>query len=589
MFKSNFAILQKRYPALLPLIQKIKPMNIYLQKSRSNDDVLCFRKSGEEVYLFSLYNPRKEAERIFNSFIDSKKEVALIYGTGLEYLIEQFLDRDIQFCVIEDDPALLWFLFNRIDLNDERWRRVEFIFDLPGFYFEEELRKWFQKNRARSYEIIFSLGLSELKKNRIEKLAKRIAELATEAYQNIACTLHFNIHWLMNILSNLKRIKENLWVDDLRFEKRHNPVVVIGAGSSVRSYLEILNTFQDRIWIVAVDTILPTLVDCDIKPDIVVSIDAGLENVKDFKILKNKNTGFILAADAVIHPDTFNYHKGQTVFAITPFVGMDGDVSPVIKFFSDKLTRRPFYWLSGGSVLHNAIYLALYLFTGDIFLLGADFSYRYVKHSVGTVSFNNYINQLAKFKGVDFKSNKKEEIILKNIKGEDVFSDRVLILYKRFLEENFDFKSSRVYNLSEEGLAIKNVDNIKKERFFNILKAVARKDKIYVTRHRERIRFDFSKEREKIEKIEIGATNIQIEILNSLKDVKFNTKFIQDFEKLEKEDYFGLVKELTGGVFIVCEKYNRGTRYGELQYYFTLSKAISEAAKFLLQGLASVG
>ena len=98
----------------------------------------------------------------------------------------------------------------------------------------------------------------------------------------------------------LKEIYKN-WSSALIANKTNRRVHIVGAGPSLYSQIKALKEISNTLdVIIAVDTALVPLMQNEIEPDIILSLDAGFYNTLDF--LRSKKINSILVTDIVVHP-----------------------------------------------------------------------------------------------------------------------------------------------------------------------------------------------------------------------------------------------------------------------------------------------
>ena len=142
--------------------------------------------------------------------------------------------------------------------------------------------------------------------------------------------------------------------------------LVLGAGPSVEADLELIRKYRSQLWILAVDSILPTLLELEIQPDLVAVLESQIINIRDFASAVGQKIPLVI--DLSAHPSHTKILKGPTLWTVTEFAPL--------KFFTHLKKKLPLLYLPPlGSVGNYALQFALDIWQGTVLVGGLDFHF----------------------------------------------------------------------------------------------------------------------------------------------------------------------------------------------------------------------
>lgn len=252
------------------------------------------------------------------------------------------------------------------------------------------------------------------------------------------------------------------------------PILFLAAGPSLDKYIEFIKKEQDRFIIVCAAAILKHLYSNNIKPDIIISIDAGKSTVKNqFDVEKEFYKDAIIIASIKTDTDIFKMIDNSNVFFIQTTL---------------ELVNK-FGLLTGVTVGDIGIKILLSLGANNLYLIGLDaainedtgethFSSYYYKKNIQKEEENSYKNHLVSVKG-NFKDEVKTTLLYKDM------IDSINSIDSKLIENSSIFNlSNGAYfnNTSKLKLIDINIQNFKiidknekKKSFKNHLKTISKK------------------------------------------------------------------------------------------------------------------
>lgn len=322
--------------------------------------------------------------------------------------------------------------------------------------------------------------------------------LALKNKSSLSYDHYRQLHYIENTMKNVNKYK--LLNNNNNLSTLSNkPVLILSPGPSLRKNKEWIIKNKKKFILVAFGATIKALCDFNIKPDIIISVDASTLILNQFCIkCKNiyKNSLVVLSTDS--HPKLFKLFKKKNIFLFE------------VNF---KLSCNGIDESAAISVGDNTLHILLSLGFKDIYMLGTDLCFDI---ETGTGYDKTHKQSKVKNNIEEYKKNIKKitnTISLEskyistkaNFKKEDVFSDdfflRIIKNYHTILYKHNKNKDFKIYNLSDGAFIPKtiplNIDNI------NINKKISNKHKILKSILTEKSSFKFSKSDQNNFRIEI--------------------------------------------------------------------------------------
>lgn len=253
--------------------------------------------------MFSRYAPLKEVEN-FGSHIQLEGEFGgffVVAGLGNGIHIQSLRKRfpKSRILIVEKSLDEIQWLKDKFDLSNLLSLDTVWLTDaaqaaqtfiqiynplLHGNFFFLPVRSWFDQMPEEGANLKVSLE---------QAVASIAADYSTQA--------HFGKLWFRNFFLNLKSLVEN--PPHCQLEIKKNTAFVAAAGPSLESFIPDLKNpdIREKIYLIATDTALPTLLRQDITPEMTVTIDGQAASTRHF--LQNIPSSMVLAADISCSPD----------------------------------------------------------------------------------------------------------------------------------------------------------------------------------------------------------------------------------------------------------------------------------------------
>jgi len=407
----------------------------------------------ENILLHSKYDPEKEGLD-FAKKIPSGSRVCL-YGFGLGYHLGPLLEKigpNGFLLVIELNKDILT---TAIKLKDQseifQNDRFKIIFGEDEAQVSHEISQEMErisKSGPDNLEILFHAPSFKCFPTKFPALKNALEILLMERRFPAV----FRDLEQVNYTFNQNKIEQSPGINSLKNTHSGKPAIIASAGPSLDTSLPYLHHVKDNFLITCVDTAFPVLLENNIQPEYVFSLDPQSESA--FHFMKHKSGPTKLVFTATANHIVLKNFPGEC-FAVYK----DGQHLCEKQEMEQKGITQ-----AGGSVSCLGLDALIQFGCDPIFLIGQDCALTdnryYSKHTrfnqllVSKISASMQLDKLHQI-----KFNEKKTVKIKNTYGNEVFTDQVMYSYLRNLEQIAQQnKNTRIFNLCSQGATIEGVN-----------------------------------------------------------------------------------------------------------------------------------
>lgn len=394
-------------------------------------------------FLHSKYDPEKEARQ----FVEKNykpNHITILFGYGKGYFAKALMERkDKKDKVIVIEPL-------KIPKVEEIKKSIDFA------YIQDT-----------NVEAIKSLLIDEL------NIYSNINIICSPNYNNLFPELYLELLTMIKERVSINRIMENTmrryasdWQKNYIFnlgnafidqslsnlyKKYSCPVVIVSGGPSLTKQIEQLRLVLGKVIIIAAGSTINTLLNFNIVPDYVISIDGGVPNYNHFKGLFFKDSKLIYSM--------YNHHQIRESFNNQSFYFLSADANNLCSHMKSVLKTDFPIITGGGSVANYALTIGLYITQGPITFIGQDLAYTDMK----THAEHNKL-----FATVDDAYIKDRNLFLaKGYYDEEVLTDFAFYKMKEDFEEMIQSNNlqGKIFNSTEGGIFIEGFNQIPFKEF----------------------------------------------------------------------------------------------------------------------------
>jgi hypothetical protein len=330
-------------------------------ESRSGLSIPALLDSAGAAHpLHSLVDPRKEGKRLVATL--GKEGFIVIFGLGGAFHVEAALERPETACVTVIDfdiNGVAELLKSREYIgifNDPRFR---LLVDPGAEALKKHLLERYKPAICGGIAVLPLRTRTDLGQPQFNDAAFHIQSAIDGVSADYSVQAYFGERWFSNIIRNLFQAEQILPA----LPPIHN-AAICAAGPSLDATLPLLKGKQDRPFIIAVDTSLPSLLSAGLEPDAVVSIDC--QHISYYHFMAGLPEHTLLFLDLASPPLVASR-------SARPYFFSGGH--PLTRYLSRYWRLIPELDTSGANVAYAALSLAEYLGARNIELYGADFSY----------------------------------------------------------------------------------------------------------------------------------------------------------------------------------------------------------------------
>lgn len=426
--------------------------------------------------LASVRRPREEAAALTADIDPVASGAVAILGFGMGYHAEALARRYKKMGVLlafEPDVSLLRAVLEHVDHSDWLSLRNCVIVTDPDDQGEITAS-------ITGAEGIFMLGTRFLdhpaSKQRLGDLAERFNATLSGALRatrtSIVTTLVQVDKTMRNLLGNVEAYANAPGIAELAGAAHGKPAIVVSAGPSLRRNIDLLRdpAVRGRFVVIAVQTVLKTLLAKGIKPDFVTALDHDSISKRFYEGLTREQVeGVTLVVEPKASPAIFDAFPG--------FIRCPGEriLDNILAEGADDATRqlltRPRGELKpGATVAHLAYYLARHLGCDPVIFVGQDLGFTdgqyYAAGAAIHQVWSGELNEFNTLEMLEWQRIVRQRSILHKMKdhlGRDCYSDEQMTTYLVQFERDFGedvARGLRVIDATEGGVSKRHATSL---------------------------------------------------------------------------------------------------------------------------------
>lgn len=439
---------------------------------------------GKAIYAHSRYRPTEEAATLVTAQARRKAETPegqpdsqpadtepeesepdeeleypsfLVAGVGLGYHLAELERRFAHpvMVVADDDLGLLKAALCVVDLTAPlRERRLTFLTTADKAAVHERLRsaithlmlglRFITLPHTSRYHVGFYRQMRGLMRDFVSY--SRVQMMSLLRHARITCH---------NIAFNLPTYVSQPGIEELEGRAKGYPAILVAAGPSLARNIDQLGPLRDRAVVIAVQTLLKTLLARKIPPHFVTSLDYHQISAQFFHGLTDFG-GTILVAEPKATWHVLDAYRGGRVHLLKAEFADEllGEAAP---------TRAALR--AGSTVAHLSFYLAEFLGCDPIILVGQDLSFTDgLYYPPGMQVERIWQPELGRFQTIEMKQWERvvrHRIGLKvvpDVHGRNVYTDDQLFTYAEQFQSDFLQSPARVIHACEGGMRMEGTE-----------------------------------------------------------------------------------------------------------------------------------
>lgn len=216
-----------------------------------------------------------------------------------------------------------------------------------------------------------------------------------------------------NMISNLSQLNNSSPLNSYIECNNNIPAIIVSAGPSLDKNIQTMLKYKDyldKFFIIAGNRTMGTLIENEIIPNLVISVDPAQINYDMMKKYLNSDVPF--AFYEYSNKDLVKEYKGEKIYISQLFSRTIEDLKSLTGTYT------------GGSVAHICIDTARLMGCNPIILVGQDCALTYDKHHSDNATFD-----------IDKNPGELEKILVKDVYGNEIKTTRSLNFFKMKIEE----------------------------------------------------------------------------------------------------------------------------------------------------------
>ncbi|SHJ66614.1 motility associated factor glycosyltransferase family protein [Paramaledivibacter caminithermalis] len=390
IYKKNLEILKTKYPHIYERIinEKESKIDVTVDESKDGNKYMIINSQNKKMYINSRYKPLDEARKWSGSIAIKEKSKIVLIGFGLGYRIKELISRlTSKSFLIVLEPSLKVFTeaIKNIDCSDIFLNnRLLLLVNEDIENIRETMARYINSYNLNNISTIIMPNYLNIFNQTIDGYIDLIKNKLTDERLNQNTILKQGLMWYTNFMNNIPFICGSVNLKSFIGKFKGKPAVIISAGPSLSKNVHLLKKIEDKAVIICVGTALKALLKKNIKPDIVVAMDAKHHNYNHFRNIQYDDIPLLYSPK--VFSAILKKHKGDKIV----FNDYEAYGGKTINSFYEEIEVL----YSGGSVAHNALGFAQKIGADPIIFIGQDLAYEDNRtHAEGTVYENEKIDE----------------------------------------------------------------------------------------------------------------------------------------------------------------------------------------------------
>lgn len=465
IYEKNLNALGTHHPELIDLLESLdaNEERIELLHSESGHPRIVYKKDdGEQVNIHSAHSPVDCANEAINLLGKMEKEgIIVLFGFGLGYFAEEIykrLEKGHIILVYEATPLLFKTAMQIKDLSEVfKSDKVKVVIGEKADNFSV-IHSHHHLIANGKFWIINHHPSVSLNKEAYDRFSKRLEEEKRITDAAVATVIGRGKEFIDAFLQCVPFSLRKPGVTGLKDLFKGRPSIVVSAGPSLDKNLHLLKQAKGKAIIIAVDGALPTLLSCDIVPDMIVAVDPVQDNIDD-KFRDNpelEKVPFICLYQYT--PEMISIYPGPLFIN-----GVPGNIAYI--WLLDALGDRGYIEAFGGSVAHLAFATAEYVGSDVIALIGQDLSFK--EDRAHTKGYSDTLDSVMKKNRSDGLKERDGFLPVTDMFGEDAYTILQFLSFKTSIENRIRQFNRTIINSTEGGLLIEGAVNMRLADFIS--------------------------------------------------------------------------------------------------------------------------
>jgi len=449
-YESNLELLKKNQPSVWEQITRNQPEAIgeISFAPDGNPNLTVTNDQGKKIVLHNTADPENESQALLKKIPKNHKGFVAILGMGLGYHSLSILKEcpHLQYlAVFELEPGIFIQALKFIDLSSLLKDPRLILCIGSETTIENALAPASRTIQLENSNVLHHLTSFDFKSSEYNKLKDDLFVHLNSLNVGGSTTRILGKDFLNNRFKHICTIHHQLLLESIQNKFKNIPAILVAGGPSLDKNVHLLKQVQEKAVIIAVDTVLPTLLKYDVQPHFLSCIDPNNLTYEKFADVTSKVKNIALICSSWVNPKTpKTFPAAQTFWTFT--------AKPIEAWLNNLLGGR---LLTGGAstVAHLNLIAANILGCDPIIFIGQDLAYPHsATHAKGTVLHGSAP------KGIIINNTEGETV--KGIDGTILRTNRSFLSMKAHFEAVIANSQNTYINATEGGAHIEGTQVI---------------------------------------------------------------------------------------------------------------------------------
>lgn len=331
IYEKNLQALRKRYPDIAKKIESAPVTENYEVCGTGKKRYVNIYSRKHKMYFYEPEDPLKDVAEQLNLLKLKNTKIAVFLGFGLGYELDYFARNlasklgTVKILVIEKDVELFKTALNMFNyvpmMNDNNIQlvvgeKVEDLFPI----FEQFFRDKGTLIYLKAMKPVYHISSFKLHKDYYMNALRILRESGIYSLRFYGNDPYDSLIGVENMLGNLNEIVSNPGINLLYNRFKGKPAVVVATGPSLNKNKHLLKGLEDKAVIIAADASLRVLLDMEVKPHLVTSLERVAPTVKLLEEFRKEQVEDVyLAACPVVLPEVYEVYPGPRIIVYRNF------------------------------------------------------------------------------------------------------------------------------------------------------------------------------------------------------------------------------------------------------------------------------
>lgn len=413
-------------------------------------------EDGRTLFLHSRYSPEREAAEFCDNIEAGDAACIVLCGLGLGHHLKAIcrkFGRDTIVLVSEPDLGAIKSAMEHVDLADELTSgRVRILTRIEKDYLHERLT---HVSTPLMFGTCFAVPTAarELNPEFHSKCRDAIVDYASFAKMSLTTLVRNAEITCRNIANNLPTYVATPPTQTIRGLFAGRPAILVAAGPSLQKNIDELAALQDRAVIIAAQTTLQPLLERNITPHFVTSLDYSDLSSQFFEGVQIPERVVLVAEPKASWKVIDAFRRAVVGEPRTILLDNVFARRCLGNTLAARATMDP-----GATVMHLAFYLAQWLGCDPIVFIGQDLGFGgHVYYAPGVAMHAAWGPELGRFCSLEMKEWERiirQRNILRQVPGIDgkpIYTDEQMFTYLQQFERDFARAPQRIIDATEGG------------------------------------------------------------------------------------------------------------------------------------------